>query len=144
MHLNPAQDYAADIPPACFPPEAMEVPLPLARTAVVTSYSDTAIAPVTHNRNSSEPPTFKAIRIARAKSGATELRLLVQMIGGAASYFVQESRIAPYERESKPLADGKKLTEARARALFEKRVATTYPPEILRNKKLVATHVDLL
>jgi hypothetical protein len=83
------------------------------------------------------------LRIARAITGETELRLFAQKVGGATTYIVRKSSIAPYKSVDTPLK-GKKLTEPRAREVFEKLVGETYPAETLRNNKVVPTHLDLL
>jgi hypothetical protein len=83
------------------------------------------------------------LRIARAITGETELRLFAQKVGDATTYIVRKSSIAPYKTVDTPLK-GKKLTEPRAREVFEKLVGETYPAETLRNNKVVPTHLDLL
>lgn len=132
-------DFTFDsLPPPFFPEDAIAVPdLPLARAAgqlplVTVSPADTA--------------TRKALRIVRAKTGESEMRLLMQETQGAgATYIVRTAMLNPYKHEDKELLkNGKPMNEAQARASFNRLVAGSYPAVQLRNNVLVATYENLL
>lgn len=89
------------------------------------------------------------MKIARAISGETELRLLERQDGDqTVRYVIASSTIAPYTVKREVLVKpGKKktpLNEQQAIAEFERRVALAYPPEKLRNNKTVAIHLNLI
>lgn len=134
-----------NLPPPYFPPEATEVPdLLHARSnlSVPTAYLAPELTKPAANLD--QPQPFKAVRIARAKTGQTELRLLAQQGDAGCSYIVRKASIAPYKHEDEPLKGGKKLSETRAIAEFGKIVAATYPPIELREDMVVPTHLDIL
>lgn len=133
----------ADIPPACFPDDAVEAPV-LARSAIT-------LAPLADagSAKPAVPAESKALKIVRAKSGQTELRLLVEKdVGNGVRYVIASSTIAPYAAKREVLVKpGKKKTpmnEQQAVEEFERRVALAYPPEKLRNGNTVAIHLNLL
>lgn len=92
--------------------------------------------------------SHQAMKIARAKTGASEIRLLRTLSDGKPSGFaLQTAVLAPYSRDQKDLAkeDTKEpLTEAEALAAFEKAVAEKYPASTLRNGRSVPTYLSLL
>jgi hypothetical protein len=144
MQTFSATDAAYDIPPAFFPPEATEAPsTTLPRTAMALAFLDAMPAPLETVAAPAPATPLVTLRIARAITGETELRLYAQKVGDATTYIVRKSSIAPYKSVDTPLK-GKKLTEPRAREAFEKLVAETYPAETLRNNKVVPIHLDLL
>lgn len=144
MQTFSATDVAFDLPPAFFPSEATVAPsLPLPRTAMALAFLDATPAPLETIAAPAPAAPLVTLRIARAITGETELRLFAQKMGDATTYIVRKSSIAPYKNVDTPLK-GKKLTEARAREAFEKLVAESYPAETLRNNKVVPIHLDLL
>lgn len=132
-------DFTFDsLPPPFFPEDAIAVPdLPLARAAgqlplVTVSPADTT--------------TRKALRIVRAKTGESEMRLLMQETQGAGvTYIVRTAMLSPYKHEDKELLkNGKPMNEAQARASFDRLVAGSYPAVQLRKNVSVATYENLL
>lgn len=133
----------ADIPPAFFPEEAMEAP---ALTRSVATQAPLTIAQPTKAIGSAPS---RALKIVRAKSGETELRLLAEQDGnGGVHFIIASSTIAPYEVKRDLLVKrGKKkvpMNKQQAIEEFDLRVAQAYPPEKLRNDKLVAIHLNIL
>lgn len=144
MQTFSATDAAFDIPPAFFPPEATVAPSALLpRTAMACAFLDAMPALLEPVAAPAPAAPLVTLRIARAITGETELRLFAETVGKATTYIVRKSSIAPYKTVDTPLK-GKKLTEPRAREAFEKLVAETYPAETLRNNKVVPIHLDLL
>jgi len=144
MQTFSVTDAAFDIPPAFFPPEATVAPsMPLQRTAMARALLDATPAPLETIAAPAAAAPRVTLRIARAITGETELRLFAQSVGDATTYIVRKSSIAPYKTVDTPLK-GRKLTEPRAREAFAKLVAETYPAETLRNNKVVPIHLDLL
>lgn len=96
----------------------------------------------------SDPAKSRALKIARAITGETELRLLAEKSGAEMCFIIASSTIAPYATKREVLVKpGKKKTpmnEHQAIEEFERRVAAAYPPETLRNGKLVAIHLNLI
>lgn len=90
--------------------------------------------------------TRQAVKIARAVSGASELRLLVEKCEGKVDqYILETAQLQPYAIDRTSLKKGNKpLTAKAAMAAFEKKIAVTYPAETLRNKLVVARHINLL
>ena len=132
-----------DIPPAIFPEEAMPSPVISHTEAPKETFSD-----VQHIKKMGVPQS-RALRIVRAKSGETELRLLVEHDDGNGTQFViVSSTIAPYVSKREVLVKrGKKkspLNKEQAIEEFELRVESAYPPEVLRNQKIVAIHLNIL
>jgi len=90
----------------------------------------------------------RALKIARAKTGETELRLLAEQHGVETHFVIASSTPAPYAVKREVLVkSGKRktpLNELQAVEEFERRVALAYPPEKLRNGKTVAIHLNLI
>lgn len=91
--------------------------------------------------------SYKALKIARAKSGTNEIRLLAKLSDGKPSGFtIQTAITSPYTRDQKDLVgeNNEPLSESEAVAAFEQAVAKQYPPCILRTGTLVPTYLSLL
>ena len=133
----------ADIPPPFFPDDAIEAHVMTRSAASLSPFVDA------QQTKLDEPGPFRAMKIARAISGETELRLLEQHDGDkTVRYVIASSTIAPYAVKREVLVKpGKKktpLNEQQAIEEFERRVALAYPPEKLRNNKTVAIHLNLI
>lgn len=137
QNLN--HDHAFDnLPPPFFPDEAFAIPdLPLARTAV--NLPVVTVAP-------EQVATLRALRIVRAKTGETEMRLFAQEEEGKViAYVVLSSTLNPVKSDDKVIQkNGKPVTEAQARASFQRMVAARYPAVVLRKNMSVPVHLDLL
>jgi hypothetical protein len=137
MQPIPTPDFLLDHMPF-LGDEAMAVPeLPLARAAIKLPLVPAAPEPVA---------TLRALRIVRAKTGETEMRLFArESEGQATAYVVRVSSLNPSSHDDKVLHKGDKLmNEAQARATFERLVAGHYPPVVLRENMHVPIHLDLL
>lgn len=91
--------------------------------------------------------TYKALLIARAKSGELELRLLSEQYDGLhMRYMLQTSTNYPFTRENKPLIrKGKEVkSETVAKKLFEQAIAKCFPPSPMASGSKVATHDQIL
>jgi hypothetical protein len=135
LNYDPSLD---NLPPPFFPDEAFVVPdLPLARTSVKLPLI--TVAP-------EQAVTRRALRIVRAKTGETEMRLFAQETeGGGIAYVVRTSWLNPGKSEDKVIQkSGKAVTEAHARASFQRMVASRYPAVVLRKDMSVPVHLDLL
>ena len=135
LNHDPAFD---NLPPPFFPDEAFAIPdLPLARTSVKLPLVTAAPEQVA---------TLRALRIVRAKTGETEMRLFAQEEEGKViAYVVRSSTLNPVKSEDKVIQkNGKPVTEAQARASFARMVAARYPAVALRKNMLVPVHLDLL
>lgn len=137
QNLN--HDHAFDnLPPPFFPDEAFAIPdLPLARTSVKLPL--VTVAP-------EQAVTLRALRIVRAKTGETEMRLFAQEAEGKGiAFVVRTSSLNPLKSDDKVLQkNGKPVTEAQARASFDRLVAARYPAIALRKNMSVPVHLDLL
>lgn len=130
-------DYLLDNMPF-FGDDPIAVPdLPLARAAIKLPLVPAAPEPVA---------VLKALRIVRAKTGETEMRLFERKSEGqATAYVVRVSSLNPTSHDDKVLQKGEKLmNEAQARATFERLVAGHYPAIVLRKDMHVPIHLDLL
>jgi hypothetical protein len=137
MQSTITPDYLLDHTPF-FGHEAIAVPdLPLARAAINLPLVPAPLEPTAE---------LKALRIVRAKTGETEMRLFERKAEGhATSYVVRVSSINPSSHDDKVLKKGDKLmNEAQARATFERLVAGHYPAIVLRKDVHVPVHLDLL
>ena len=143
MQMQSSQGLTlADIPMGFFPDEASNAPAATRSASEPAPFADAtppmAVA-VAHSR---------ALKIARAKTGETELRLLVEQQGTETRFVIASSTLAPYVVNREVLVKpGKKkapLNELQAVEEFERRVALAYPPEKLRNNKIVAIHLNLI
>lgn len=141
--MQPSQSLTlADIPMGFFPDDAA-APSATTRSAPETApFADAAPAKVAGFIPS------RALKIARAKTGETELRLLAEQHGTETRFVIASSTLAPYavKREDLVKAGKKKapMNEKQAVEEFERRVALAYPPETLRNNKIVAIHLNLI
>lgn len=136
-------DYSQDIPEAIFPDEA--IAKPIIKAAITTLVPFTTQQP---SKPSVTPQSF-TLKIARAISGATEIRLLAEQDGnGGVHFVVAKSTIAPYTVTREVLVKRGKnktpLNKKQATEEFDRLVTVAYPPEKLRNEKLVAIHLNLL
>lgn len=136
MHnLQTSAVSLADIPFGLFPDDALAMSTPTPATPVAISMAPALI----HSR---------ALKIARAISGETELRLLAEGDNETARYVIASATTAPYAVVREVLVKpGKKKTpfnKTQAVEEFERRVAAAYPPETLRNGKTVAIHLNLI
>jgi hypothetical protein len=147
MQSTLTADYLLDNMPF-FGDGEIEVPdLPLARNAIKLPLVQVAPEPAVAAPVAPESaPELKALRIARAITGETEMRLLARVVEGkATAYVVRSSTLHPYKHDDKVLQKGEKLmNEAQARATFDRLVAGKYPAVILGNKRVVPVHLDLL
>lgn len=130
-------DYLLDHMPF-FGDESVAVPdLPLARNAIELPLVPAALETVA---------VLKALRIVRAKTGETEMRLFSQNTDdGGTAYVIRSTTLHPYKHDDKVLAkNGKPMTEEQARASFERMVVARYPAVVLRKNVSVSVHLDLL
>jgi hypothetical protein len=130
-------DYLLDNMPFFGDGEVAVPDLPLPRAAIKLPLVPAAPEPVA---------VLKALRIVRAKTGETEMRLFAREAEGqATAYVVRVSSLNPISNDDKVLQKGDKLmNEAQARATFERLVTGHYPPVILRENMHVPIHLDLL
>lgn len=89
--------------------------------------------------------TRVAIKIARAISGATEVRMVAEKRAGSPDqYLLETATLRPYKVSRTALFRAgpakKPLTEKQAINVFERHIASAYPAEVLRNGKSVAIH----
>jgi hypothetical protein len=89
------------------------------------------------------------IKIARATTGTTEIRLLRQTQEGSADTFILENSVLhPYHASRQELtvdeANPKPMDEQAALVAFAQAVAARYPAETLRNGVVVPIHQELL
>jgi hypothetical protein len=91
-------------------------------------------------------PVRQAVRIVRAKSGTTEIRLLVEKIERKADRFIlEEAVLQPYTTNRTDLVKGSKhMTQKQAFAAFDKKTTEQYPAETLRSGKVVDRHSIVL
>lgn len=133
--------HLAEMPPSLFPEDAVELKdLQPQFEAPLTPAIEFASGPVPTG-------TRTALKIARAISGATELRLLSQKCDdGAELFFIDSVTMAPYKPNVSLLETGKQkpMNKKQAHTEFDRRVAAQYPAETLRNGKSVAIHLNLL
>lgn len=92
--------------------------------------------------------SFSAVKIARAISGETEIRLLAELIDGkVANYVLERSTLIPQHSVKREVLLSKRknepLNESKAIVAFNAAVAKQYPAEKLRNGKEVAIHYSL-
>lgn len=138
MHTHIPEFSLDNLPPAFFPEEALAAPaLPLVRAAASLPLG--AFVP-------QQEVTLRALRIVRAKTGETEMRLLAQETEGKdVTYIVRTSTLNPSKNDDKALnKNGKPMSEAKARASFDRMVAARYPAITLRKDFTVPVHLDLL
>ena len=91
--------------------------------------------------------TRVSVRIARAKTGESEIRLLSERIdGNHTKYLLEKTKIWPYQPQITEMESRKKesISEAKANMVFEAAIAENYPTIILPNGKLVSVHLDLM
>jgi hypothetical protein len=133
--------HLADMPPSLFPEDAVELKdLQPQFEAPLTPAIELASGPAPTG-------TRTALKIARAISGATELRLLSQKCDdGAELFFIDSVTMAPYKPNVSLLETSKQkpMNKKQAHTEFDRRVAAQYPAETLRNGKTVAIHLNLL
>lgn len=90
-----------------------------------------------------------ATRIAQAKTGARELRLVSESEDGKHTHFLIEHVVMwPYTTSKTALSVMRKkkpvpMTEEQANAAFDSEIASQFPP-ILKNGKSIAIHSNLL
>lgn len=95
------------------------------------------------------PVTRTPIAIARAKTGATEMRLLRQSADGQDDVFLLETAVLqPYHAVRKELVtegdSPKPMNQIEAISAYSKAVAERYPNEVLRSGKSIAIYEKLL
>lgn len=132
----------ADIPMGFFPDDAVAAPgrtQPAAKPAVFADGEPQKAVRVIPSR---------AVRLVRAKSGETELRLLALEDGQDVSYVIVSATLAPYKEKRELLVqkDDKQthLNFQQAVDEFDRRVALAYPPEKLRHGPTVDIHINLI
>jgi len=90
----------------------------------------------------------KVMRIARATSGTTEIRLLRQSVANMADTFILEHAVMqPYQTTRVDLIipdTPQPMNEAEALEAFCAAVKAKYPAEKLRNGRIVPIHQDLI
>lgn len=132
----------ADIPLGFFPDDAVGATAANRSTPESVPFADAGPAKAVRVAHS------RALKVARAKTGETELRLLVEQTGAETRFVIASSTLAPYavKREAlvKPGRRKTPMNELQAIEEFERRVALAYPPEKLRNGKTVAIHLNLI
>jgi hypothetical protein len=132
----------ADIPMGFFPEDAIDAPVSTRSAPAVAAFVDAAPA------KPAGPAQSRALKIARAISGETELRLLAELDGDAIRYVIAKSTTAPYAVKREVLVGAGELQTPlnylQAVEEFDRRVAQAYPPEKLRNGKTVAIHLNLI
>lgn len=143
MQMQSSQGLTlADIPMGFFPEESSPAAEPPRCPPDHATFADAGPAKAV------EPAQSRALKIARAITGESELRLLAEREGEKIRFVVATSTLAPYKVEREVLVkSGKKktpLNELQALEEFERRVALAYPPETLRNNKIVAIHLNLI
>jgi hypothetical protein len=131
-----------DIPPAIFPDGAIEVDM----GSPSAFQSDQSIEP-TLSDGHAVGPVYRAVRIARACDGSTELRLL-ERVGASKPherFELADVTLWPYRQQRGPVPGIKKThTEAKTIAAFDRLVDDRYPKQKLRNGTLVPIHTELL
>jgi hypothetical protein len=143
MQMQSSQGLTlADIPMGFFSDEVTDTTATARSAPEPAPFADAAPVKV------AGPAQSRALKIARAKTGETELRLLAEQDGAEIRFVLVSSTIAPYASTREVLVKpGKKkapLNELQAVEEFERRVALAYPPEKLRNNKIVAIHLNLI
>lgn len=143
MQIHSSQIVSlCDIPMGFFPDEVSGA------TAVTRSAADPAPFADSPLAKAEVSAASRALKIARAKTGETELRLLAEQTSAGTHFVLVSSTIAPYATKREVLVKpGKKkapMNEQQAIEEFERRVAEAYPPEKLRNNKFVAIHLNLI
>lgn len=132
----------ADIPMGFFPDDASSAPAVPRKAPEPATFADAAPA------KAAGPVPSRALKIARAKTGESELRLLAEQASAGTRFVLVTSTIAPYVTAREELVkSGKKkipMNELQAVEEFERRVALAYPPEKLRNGTTVAIHFNLI
>lgn len=143
MHMQSSQGLTlADIPMGFFPDDAAGAVATTRSAPESAPFADAAPA------KAAGVVTSRALKIARAKTGETELRLLAEQHGVETRFVIASSTLAPYAVKREVLVkSGKRktpLNEQQAVEEFERRVALAYPLEKLRNGKTVAIHLNLI
>jgi hypothetical protein len=132
----------ADVPMGFFPDDVSDAAVAAPPAPSTSPFADASPA------KANDPAPSRALKIARAITGETELRLLAEKSGAEVRFTLVSSTIAPYASTREALVKpGKKKTpmnEQQAIEEFERRVASAYPPETLRNGKIVAIHLNLI
>jgi len=132
----------ADVPMGLFPDDVSDAAVAALPATGTSPFADASPA------KANGPAPSRALKIARAITGETELRLLAEKSGAEVRFIIVSSTIAPYATKRETLVKpGKKKTpmnEQQAIEEFERRVASAYPPETLRNGKIVAIHLNLI
>lgn len=143
MQMQSSQGLTlADIPMGFFPDDVLDAPVTHRSAPMPAPFADAVPA------QAAGPAQSRAVKLVRAKTGESELRLLAEQDGDAVRYVLAKSTTAPFvvKREVLFDAEGKKtpLNYQQAVEEFERRVALAYPPEKLRNNKIVAIHLNLI
>lgn len=143
MQIHAAQIVSlSDIPMGFFPDEVCSATDVMRSATYPAPFADSPLA------KAEESVPSRALKIARAKTGETELRLLAEQASTGTRFVLVSSTIAPYATNREVLVKpGKKkaqMNEQQAIEEFERRVAMAYPPEKLRNNKIVAIHLNLI
>lgn len=142
MHSLQSQGLTlADIPMGFFPDDALDAPVTTRPAPAPAPFADAAPA------KAAGPAQSRAVKLARAKTGESELRLLAEQDGDAIRYVLAKSTTAPYAVKREVLVDAEKKTPLnyqQAIEEFDRRVALAYPAEKLRNGKTVEIHLNLI
>lgn len=132
----------ADIPMGLFLDDAMALPMPSQPCAKPAAFADG------EPQKATGPIPSRAVRLVRAKSGETELRMLALEDGKDVSYVIVNATLAPYKEKRELLVqpDDKRtlLNFQQAMDEFDRRVALAYPSEKLRHGPTVEIHINLI
>lgn len=128
-------------PPIDMPPSLFECGDGDMDLSMVPAYSELPIAV----EDAAEKAIRHSLKIARAISGATEVRLLVEKCTGKNDVFIlEEAELSPYNRKPTRLMRGKKpMSSKLAHEAYDQKVLEMYPAEVLRNGKKIARHLVL-
>jgi hypothetical protein len=143
MQMQSSQGLTlADIPMGFFPDDVLDAPVVTRSAPAPAPFADAAPA------KAAGPAQSRAVKLARAKTGESELRLLAEQDGDAVRYVLAKSTIAPFAVKREVLVDAQDkktpMNYQQAVEEFERRVALAYPPEKLRNNKIVTIHLNLI
>lgn len=143
MQPHPYQGLElADIPLGVFPDDTS--------TDLVLTPPGSTLAPFADGApaKAATPAPSRAVRLVRAKSGETEMRLLAVQEDDGISYVLVKAQLAPYSEKREALLnpDENKTPMNYQQALdeFKRRVALAYPPEKLRHGPSVEIHINLI
>lgn len=156
-----AGDVSADMPPSLFDDPAFDAasatPQPAAPAPTPTP---APVAAVVDTEKCHSSVQFKAVRIARAHSGTSELRLVEEMVceGVKPHFYFEEVQLQDFQTtrmlivsttKAIPIKalksdDAVAVTIKQAEKYFAAAVARKYPSETTRGGITMATHINVL